>query len=464
MMTTVRTRFAPSPTGYLHLGGARTALYAWLYARHHNGIFVLRIEDTDLERSTQAAIGAILESMDWLGLHPDEGPFYQTHRFGRYLDVARQLLAQQKAYKCYCSKERLLELRDKQTALKEKPRYDGLCRSGAVHPENAPYVIRFANPLEGEVIFDDAVHDRTVFKNTELDDLIIVRSDGSPTYNFCVVVDDWEMKITHVIRGDDHLNNTPRQINILKALEADLPVYAHIPMILGSDGKRFSKRHGAVSVMQYREEGFLPHALLNYLVRLGWSHGDQEIFSKKEMIELFDIHDVNKSAAAFNPEKLLWINQQYLKTDKLEDIEGEFLWQLKKHTAENEIKNEPDIKSVISIQRERCKTLKEMAQRSRFFYENILPAAELQQKHINDEIKPALKLLYQQLEALEDWTDESLHQCLNETAEKSGIKLGELAQPMRVILSGGTVSPPLNSTLRVIGKTKTLEKMTQFTV
>lgn len=462
-MTTVRTRFAPSPTGYLHVGSARTALYAYLYAKRHGGIFILRVEDTDIERSTQESVNTILEGMEWLGLHPDEGPFYQTQRFDRYREVAQQLLDQQKAYKCYCSKERLTELREKQTQNKEKPRYDGLCRNRKDHPENQPYVIRFANPVDGEVVFDDAVHKRTVFKNSELDDLIIVRSDGTPTYNFCVVVDDSDMKITHVIRGDDHLNNTPRQINILRALDADIPVYAHIPMILGSDGKKFSKRHGAVSVMQYREEGFLSHALLNYLVRLGWSHGDQEIFSAQQMMELFDIYDVNKAAAAFNPSKLIWLNQHYLKTDSIIDIIPEFQWHCEKLNIN--ITQGPELSDVISIQRERCKTLKEMAERSRFFYEDILPSEELQQKHITPEIKKILQILYKSIENLTpaDWTDEVLQQIIHNTAEQSNLKLGELAQPIRVILSGTPVSPPLNSTVRVMGKEKVLSKLRNFT-
>lgn len=462
-MTTVRTRFAPSPTGYLHVGSARTALYAYLYAKRHQGIFILRVEDTDIERSTQESVNTILEGMEWLGLHPDEGPFYQTQRFERYKEIAQKLLSTQKAYKCYCSKERLTELREKQTQNKEKPRYDGLCRNRKDHPENQPYVIRFANPIDGEVIFDDAVHKHTVFKNSELDDLIIVRTDGTPTYNFCVVVDDSDMKITHVIRGDDHLNNTPRQINILKALGAEIPVYAHIPMILGSDGKKFSKRHGAVSVMQYREEGFLSHALLNYLVRLGWSHGDQEIFSAKQMTELFDIYDVNKAAAAFNPSKLIWLNQHYLKSDNIQDIIPEFQWHCERLNID--INQGPELAEVFSIQRERCKTLKEMAERSRFFYEDILPSEELQQKHITPEIKIILQKLYQNLENLKsaDWTDEILQQVIHNTAEQSDLKLGDLAQPIRIILSGTPVSPPLNSTMRVMGKERVLSKLRNFT-
>src|SRR5690606_15147708 len=312
---TVRTRFAPSPTGYLHIGGARTALYCWLYARRHGGKFILRIEDTDLERSTAESVNAILEGMTWLGLEYDEGPFYQTKRFDRYREVIEQLLREGKAYHCYCSKERLEQLRAEQMARKEKPRYDALCRNGVANPPpGVKPTVRFKNPQDGAVVVEDLIRGRVVYQNSELDDLIIARADGSPTYNFTVVVDDMDMNITHVIRGDDHLNNTPRQMNMFAALGATPPKYAHVPMILGPDGARLSKRHGAVSVMQYRDDGYLPEALLNYLVRLGWSHGDQEIFTLDEMIQLFDVADVHKSPAAVNPDKLLWLNQHYLKT------------------------------------------------------------------------------------------------------------------------------------------------------
>ncbi len=309
---TVRTRFAPSPTGFLHIGGLRTALFCWLYARRHQGKFILRIEDTDLERSTAEAIQQILDGMEWAGLDHDEGPFYQTQRFDRYEEVIEQLLAQGHAYRCYCTKEELDQMRAEQMARGEKPRYDGRWRERTDVRAGVAPAIRFKNPLAGEVVVDDVVHGRVVFQNIELDDLVIARSDGTPTYNFCVVVDDMDMEITHVIRGDDHLNNTPRQMNMLLALGRKPPVYAHLPMILGADGAKLSKRHGAVSVLQYRDEGYLPEALLNYLVRLGWSHGDQEIFTIEEMIRLFDIADVNKSASAFNGEKLAWLNQQHL--------------------------------------------------------------------------------------------------------------------------------------------------------
>lgn len=463
MSRVVRTRFAPSPTGYLHIGSARTALYAYLYARHCQGKFILRIEDTDTERSTQESVDAILESMQWLGLDYDEGPFYQTKRFDRYREAVQLLLENNKAYKCYCSKERLEKLREEQLYNKQKPKYDGFCRHKQNLPENPDqsYVVRFANPIEGEVVFHDAVHGRTVFKNAELDDLIILRSDNTPTYNFCVVIDDWDMNITHVIRGDDHLNNTPRQINILQALDADIPEYAHIPMILGSDGKRLSKRHGAVSVMQFQEEGFLPHALLNSLVRLGWSHKDQEIFSLAEMINLFDIKDVNKSAAAFNAQKLIWLNQHYLKTDSPSDILPELSWHLAQQNIP--VQDKPDILDVIQLQSARVKTLKEMAERSKFFYEEIIPSDEL----LNTKVKPyqtVLKTLYDELEKTDNsfWTDENLHTIIQQIAERLTIKLGDLAQMVRVVLTGSTVSPPLNSTMRLLGREKVLSRLAKY--
>src|SRR6266702_3920898 len=327
---TVRTRFAPSPTGFLHIGGLRTALFCWLYARHHAGQFVLRIEDTDLERSTPEAIQQILDGLEWAGLVHAEGPFFQTKRFDRYKDVIEELLAGGKAYRCYCSKQELEQMRAQQIARGEKPRYDGRWRERTDSVPGVAPVVRFKNPLVGEVVVDDVVHGPVVFQNSELDDLIIARSDGTPTYNFCVVVDDMDMQITHVIRGDDHLNNTPRQLNMLLALGARPPVYAHLPMILGPDGTRLSKRHGAVSVMQYREDGFLPEALLNYLVRLGWSSGDQEIFSREELINLFDIKGINRAPAAFNFEKLLWLNQHYIKTSDPERVAKELAWHMQR--------------------------------------------------------------------------------------------------------------------------------------
>ncbi|MBL4852529.1 MAG: glutamate--tRNA ligase, partial [Gammaproteobacteria bacterium] len=368
----IKTRFAPSPTGYLHVGGARTALYAWLYARHHGGQFVLRIEDTDRERSTPESVQAILDGMAWLGLDYDEGPYYQTERMDRYQEVIDQLIDQGDAYRCYCSKQRLDNLRAEQMANKQKPRYDGCCRDlpeisqGAAPEAGAPHVIRFRNPTEGAVSFDDKIRGIISFNNQELDDLIIARTDGTPTYNLTVVVDDADMGITHVVRGDDHINNTPRQINILKALNADVPHYAHLPMILGDDGKRLSKRHGAVSVMQYRDDGYLPDALLNYLVRLGWSHGDQEVFSKDEMVELFDLTSVSKSAAAFNTSKLQWFNQHYIKAGDLDDTAERLAFHFKQQGIDTSAG--PALIDLVAAQRERAKTLLEMAENSRFFF------------------------------------------------------------------------------------------------
>ncbi|WP_016606040.1 glutamate--tRNA ligase, partial [Yersinia pestis] len=354
----IKTRFAPSPTGYLHVGGARTALYSWLFSRHLGGEFVLRIEDTDLGRSTQEAIDAIMDGMNWLNLDWDEGPYFQTKRFDRYNAVIDQMLDAGTAYRCYCSKERLEALREAQMANGEKPRYDGHCRdSQCTHGADEPSVVRFRNPQEGSVIFDDKIRGPIEFSNQELDDLIIRRTDGSPTYNFCVVIDDWDMEITHVIRGEDHINNTPRQINILKALGAPVPEYAHVSMILGDDGKKLSKRHGAVGVMQYRDDGYLPEALLNYLVRLGWSHGDQEIFSIEEMTQLFTLDAVSKSASAFNTEKLQWLNHHYINSLPPEQVAVHLSWHVEQLGIDT--RNGPELVEIVKLLGERCKTLKE---------------------------------------------------------------------------------------------------------
>ncbi len=453
---TVVTRFAPSPTGYLHVGGARTALYCWLYARKMQGKFILRIEDTDLERSTQESVQAIFDAMEWLGLNYDAGPYYQTKHFDRYREVAEQLLKAGKAYRCYCSKERLENLRNEQMAKKEKPRYDGLCRD-RTEPGEGSYVIRFKNPQEGVVEFDDLIRGKLTFSNTELDDLIIARSDGTPTYNFTVVVDDWDMKITHVIRGDDHVNNTPRQINILRALGATPPQYAHVSMILGSDGKRLSKRHGAVGVMQYREEGFLPEALLNYLVRLGWSHGDQEIFSIPELITLFDIHDINKAPAAFNTEKLLWLNQHYLKTSDPEHVAKELAWHMQQ-LGINTTKG-PALTEIIKAQAERAKTLREMAEKSRYFYAEVEYNTEAVKQHLTTEAIPILTAMREGLSQLNDWNKEAIHQVITSIAEKLAVKLGKIAQPARVAVTGNTISPPLDITLVLLGKELTIQRL-----
>ena len=455
---TVRTRFAPSPTGFLHIGGLRTALFSWLYARRHGGAFVLRIEDTDLERSTDAAIQQIMDGMAWAGLTHDEGPFFQTKRFDRYREVIESLLAQGHAYRCYCTKDELEQMRAQQTANGEKPRYDGRWRDRTDAREGVPPVIRFKNPSAGEVVVDDVVHGRVVFQNAELDDLIIARSDGSPTYNFCVVVDDMDMQITHVIRGDDHLNNTPRQMNMLLALGARVPVYAHLPMILGSDGAKLSKRHGAVSVLQYRDEGFLPDALLNYLARLGWSHGDQEIFSVEDMTRLFDIADVNKSASAFDGVKLAWLNQQHM----MHAPAGHLVSPLRWHLAQLGItaNDGPYLEKIVVAQRERSKTLKEMAGNSVFFFRR--PAGydeKAVKKNVTADTVSLLTELAQRLTKLDGWDAAGIHSLINALAEERNISLGKLAQPVRIAMCGGTVSPPIDQTLALLGATETLERV-----
>jgi len=455
----VRTRFAPSPTGYLHIGGVRTALFSWLYARQHQGQFILRIEDTDRERSTQESVNAILEGMAWLGLQYDEGPFYQTQRFDRYQQVIEQLLAEGKAYYCYCSKERLEKLRAEQMTRKEKPRYDEHCRYlTSPPPGDIKPVVRFKNPADGKVIVHDLIKGVVTFNNKELDDLIIARADGTPTYNFTVVVDDWDMQITQVIRGDDHLNNTPRQINILEALGAHIPQYAHVPMILGSDGQRLSKRHGAVSVMSYKEEGYLPDALLNYLVRLGWSAGDQEIFSRQQMIELFDLKAVQSSPSAFNPEKLLWLNQHYIKTGHPDELATHLRFQCDQLGID--IQHGPALAALVTAQAERAKTLKEMAQNSRFFFEDPLEMDEQAiTKHLNATIFEPLTSLCERLEQLNDWTAPTIHATIQALCERYALKLGKIAQPLRVAVTGGTVSPPIDITVYLIGQTRSVERI-----
>ncbi len=456
---TVRTRFAPSPTGYLHIGGARTALFSWLYARKHGGKFILRIEDTDLERSTAESVNAILEGMTWLGLEYDEGPFYQTQRFDRYKQIIQQLIDGGHAYRCNCSKERIDTLREAQMARKEKPRYDGHCRHQQVSADD-PHVVRFRNPLDGQVVIDDLIRGRVIIQNSELDDLIIQRTDGSPTYNLTVVVDDYDMQITHVIRGDDHLNNTPRQINILQAIGAPIPVYAHVPMILAEDGAKLSKRvHGeSVSVIQYREEGYLPEALLNYLVRLGWSHGDQEIFSIDEMLQLFDIHDVNNSASSINVSKLLWLNQQYLKDKPPEYIAHHLSYHLGK--LDIDPSTGPDPIEVVQVQRERAQTLKELADICVFFYKDFAAYDDkVAGKHFTQDSAPVLKRLLQQLTDIVDWQQSTIHEVVHGTAEALGLKMGKVAMPLRMAITGGTPSPGLDVTLYMVGKTRTLQRI-----
>ncbi len=452
------TRFAPSPTGMLHIGGVRTALFSWLQARRMGGKFILRVEDTDRERSTDEAVRVILEGMHWLGLDPDEGPYFQTQRFDRYRDVIEQLLAAGKAYRCYCTKEELEQLRADQMARKEKPRYDGRWRDRTDSREGVAPVIRFKNPLDGEVVVEDQVHGRVVFQNSELDDLIIARGDGTPTYNFCVVVDDMDMGVTHVIRGDDHLNNTPRQINMFHALGAKIPVFAHVPMILGADGAKLSKRHGAVSVLQYEEDGFLPDALLNFLVRLGWSHGDQEIFTREEMIAAFDIADVNKAASAFNPEKLLWLNQQHLMRSDPKMV----IPYLKPHLARLGIECADDalLERIVVAQRERVKTLKEMAENSRYFFgETVALDEKAAAKHLTAEAKALLQEFAAELQPISQWEATQLHEALKAFAEKRSFGLGKIAQPLRVAVTGSTISPPIDMTLELIGRERTIKRL-----
>jgi len=455
---TVRTRFAPSPTGVLHLGSIRTALFCWLYARHHDGQFVLRIEDTDKERSTRENVDAILEGMTWLGLDPDEGPFYQTQRFDRYREVVDQWLEEGKAYHCYCSKDELAELREKQMAAGEKVRYDGRCRDREEPRNGVDPVVRFRNPLDGEVVVHDDVRGRVVFQNTELDDLIIVRSDGTPTYNFTVIIDDHDMGITHVIRGDDHLNNTPRQMNMLEALGAPAPSYAHLPMILGPDGAKLSKRHGAVDIRDYRGQGYLPEAMLNYLVRLGWSHGDQEIFSIDEMIEHFDIADVNQSASAFNPEKLAWINQQHIIRGSKEKIGAALEPYLA--AAGLDAANGPRPMDVADVFRERALTLREMAESARYCYEDfgeIDPSAA--KKNLRPVILEPLLAARDAFAALEEWSPESIDSAIRAVAASFEISMGKLGQPVRVSVTGGSVSPPIDATVWLVGKDRVVERL-----
>ena len=455
---TVVTRFAPSPTGLLHVGGVRTALFSWLYARRTGGKFILRVEDTDRERSTDEAVRVILEGMSWLGLNHDAGPYYQSQRFDRYKEVIAGMLAAGTAYRCYCTKQELDEMREQQVARKEKPRYTGIWRDRTDARPGVEPVIRFKNPLDGPVVVEDLVHGSVTFQNTELDDLIIARSDGTPTYNFCVVVDDMDMGVTHVIRGDDHLNNTPRQMNMLRALGSPLPVYAHVPMILGPDGAKLSKRHGAVSVLQYQEEGFLPDALLNYLVRLGWSHGDQEVFTREEMIAAFDIHDVNKAASAFNPEKLLWLNQQHMVRMSPAALVPHLQYQLGRLGLVCE--DTQMLEGIIVAQRERAKTLREMAENSRFFFvQDIQIDPKAAAKHLVGEAAGSLAEARDRLAALPEWTAPAIHDALNGLATEQGVGLGKIVQPIRVAISGGTVSPPIDATLALLGREQTLRRV-----
>ena len=454
----IKTRFAPSPTGVLHVGGARTALFCWLFSRKTKGKFVLRIEDTDLERSTPESVQAILDGMAWLGLDPDEGPYFQTRRFDRYREVIAQLVDQGDAYYCECSRERLEVLREKQMANRQKPRYDGCCRELGLHPEpGKPMVVRFKNPQHGVVSFHDHVKGVVSVANQELDDLIIARSDGSPTYNLSVVVDDMDMEITHVLRGDDHVNNTPRQINILRALQAKIPEYAHVPMILGDDGKRLSKRHGAVGVMEYFEAGYLPEAMLNYLVRLGWSHGDQEIFSLQEMIEYFSLDALNNSAASFNTEKLNWINQQYMMSLPLNDIVALVRQRLDRLGIDYD--HELDFATVVDLYRQRSVTINMLVDSIAYCFQEFDAYDAKAAKVLK---QPALQPLQRALElftGLQVWEAESLHAAIEAITEEFGIGMGKIGQPLRVAVTGGSFSPPIDQTLELLGRERSLARI-----
>ena len=455
---TVRTRFAPSPTGYLHIGGARTALFSWAYARKHGGQFILRIEDTDRERSTQESIQAIHDGMTWLGLDHDEGPFYQMQRLQRYQDVAQQLMDNDLAYYCYASKAELDEMREKQLAARLKPRYDGRWRdSKQTPPPDVKPVIRFKNPLSGYVTFNDLIKGKISVANNELDDLVLIRSDGVPTYNFSVVLDDLDMNITHVIRGDDHVNNTPRQVNIIMALDATLPEYAHVPMILGANGERLSKRHGAVSVTQYRDDGYLPEALINYLARLGWSHGDEEVFSREQLVEWFDLTSISRSPAKFNPEKLHWLNQQYLKkTDdaRLSELVIPFL---QKDGCDTQ--NGPHLNAVVALLKERVNTVGELADAAVFFFRQLEPSDEFKAQYFTADSQPLLLDLLERLTQIQDWTRDAIQQTLKATVKDHGVKFPMVAMPLRVMVTGETHTPSIDAVLELLGREETLRRM-----
>jgi glutamyl-tRNA synthetase len=463
-LMTVRTRFAPSPTGFLHIGGARTALFSWAYARKHGGKFILRIEDTDVARSTPEAVQAILDGMSWLGLNWDEGPFYQMQRMGRYKEVIGQLLESGKAYYCYTSPEELTQMREAQMAAGLKPRYDGTWRpeEGKVlptPPTGVQPVVRFRNPLTGTVAWDDQVKGRIAISNEELDDFIIARADGTPTYNFCVVVDDWDMGITHVIRGDDHVNNTPRQINLLQALGANIPQYAHLSMILGDDGQKLSKRHGAVSVTQYDDDGYLPEAVLNYLARLGWSHGDDEIFSMQQFCEWFGLDHITPSAAQFNTEKLNWLNAHYIKQADVARLAGEVTKRLGKRDVLTD--GGANVQRVVELYRERVSTLNELADAVEYFYKRIHPAQDVLEKHLTPEIRPVMQALASKLQTIE-WGTEAIHAEIEHAVTSNGLKFPKVAMPLRVMVTGGAQSPSIDAVMALLGKEETLRRLAEY--
>ena len=461
---TVRTRFAPSPTGYLHLGGARTALFSWAYARHFGGTFILRIEDTDVERSTPEAVQAILDGMQWLGLQHDEGPFYQMKRMDRYREAVAQMMAAGKAYYCYSTPEEIEAMRERQRAAGEKPRYDGTWRPEPgktlpLVPEGRKPVVRFRNPPDGDVTWNDLVKGPITISNRELDDLIIARSDGTPTYNFCVAVDDWDMRITHVIRGDDHVNNTPRQINILHALGAPLPEYGHVPMILGADGEKLSKRHGAVSVMEYPAQGYLPEAMLNYLARLGWSHGDDEIFSVEQLCSWFDLNHLSKSPAQFNPEKLAWLNNHYIKLADNARLASLARPLMEKDGAQFD--GAPGIEAVIALMKERANTVNELAAAAMLFYRPPAPDAALIAQHITDAVKPALVDYAGRIQTVE-WNKAALSSSLKEVLVAHKLKMPQLAMPLRLMITGQLQTPAIDAVIELFARDIVLERMKKF--
>ena len=468
----MKSRFAPSPTGYLHIGSARTALFAWLWAKKHDSKFVLRIEDTDNERSTQDSIDAILQGIDWLGLNYDEGPIYQSERLERYKEVLSQLFDEGKAYYCECTKERLEKMRKTQMASGDNPKYDGRCRNKKLKSG----VVRFLNPETGNVTFNDYVKGEIEIANSELDDLIVTRFDGSPTYNLTVVVDDHDMEIECVIRGDDHINNTPKQINLYEALDWDIPRFAHVPMILGADGSRLSKRHGAVNLMSYRDAGFLPKALLNYIVRLGWSHGDQEIFSVDEMINLFELEKINKSPASFNQEKLDWINHSYIKTTEINELVSELEWHLNQFSID--LSDGPDIKEVVEVLRDRSKSLVDMAKNCVMFYHDFeiyctgdhtdfflnsygegVDIRDLADLDFWENSLPVLGDLLERLKPLEQWTAEHIHKVIQDICESRNIGFGEVGQPFRLAISGECKSGSIDKSAQLVGKKRVLHRL-----
>lgn len=461
---TVRTRFAPSPTGFLHIGGARTALFCWAYARKHGGTFILRIEDTDVARSTPEAVQAILDGMNWLGLNWNEGPYYQMQRMDRYKQVIQKMLAEGHAYHCYCSRAELDAMREQQMALGQKPRYDGRWRPEFDKtlppiPADIPPVVRFKNPQHGVVAWHDLVKGPISIANAELDDLIIARDDGTPTYNFCVVVDDWDMGITQVIRGDDHVNNTPRQINLLQALGATVPQYAHLSMILGDDGQKLSKRHGAVSVMQYDADGYLPQAVLNYLARLGWSHGDEEIFSMQQFCEWFDLDHITPSAAQFNTEKLNWLNAHYIKQADNAYLTAQIERRLQAQGIA--VTPEPALSGVVELYRERASTLNELASSTIYFYRKPEPDTLALEKHLTTEILPVIGTLAEQLAHIE-WTSAAIHGAIEHTVLSNALKFPKVAMPLRVMITGGTQSPAIDAVMALLGKNETLARIGRY--